>query len=134
MTPLETTIDLESQISTEIRKDNGSTVTFNYNYTPFKTITSVKVFTVNPVTKEFFLLHSATAETQQQALEAILNYVKTHKNDMSSYTVRWSRKTDGVSYVSHFCSKDIIELIAKFFDGKDPYLYTIYEIKLNPVA
>jgi len=134
MTPLETTIDLEAQISNEIRKDNGSTVTFNYSYTPFKTITSVKVFTVNRITNEFFLLHSATAETQQLALEAILTYVKTHKNDMNSYTVRWSRKTDGVSYSSYFWSKDVIELIGKFFDGKDPYLYTITEIKLNPIA
>lgn len=131
---LETIVDLESKIALEIRKDNGSTVSFNYDYVPFSPITTVKAFTVNPVTRELFLLHSVTSQTQQDALESILTYVKTHKDEMNSFTVKWSRKTDGISYTSFFYCKDVMELVSKFYDGKDPYLYIIYEIKLNPIA
>ena len=129
---LDVVFKLESEISEEIRKDNGCTVNFNYHAKPGGC--TVKVFTYNPKTKEFFLLMSTTAMTSAQALESILQYVQTHKNEMNSYTVTWTHKNKMEQNTSYFYCKDALEVLEKFFDGKDRQMYSISELKLNPIS
>lgn len=144
----ENIIQLETMISDEIKKDNGATLNFNYETTPDGV--TVRVFTMNPKTKEFFLLSSATGPHQEVALNTVLNYVKNHKREMNSYTVKWRKKNsidlmkeknqeqiveDSPSTIlSHFSCKNVIEVVEKFFEGKDSSMYIVYEIKLNPIA
>ena len=133
MENLEKIMELEGLITDEIQKgDNNVKLTFNYSTTMINR-TIVKVFTRNPVSKEFFLLSSAVSINTVSALEILLEYAQTHKSDMSSFTVVWVRR-GGTQTTSYFYCKNVVELIEKFFDGKDPSLYIIYEIKLNPIA
>lgn len=130
---------LEALISSEIRRDNGATLSFNYERN--NDAHTARVFTLNPKTDEFFLLASATSYAQEAALVAVLDYVKNHKNEMNNYAVRWLKKSgyaqkdgDGKTNTSHFFCRDVAEVVEKFFAGKDSSMYIVYEIKLCPMA
>lgn len=129
---LENVLVLQNAIIEEVRKENGHNVNF-VNKEESDGFT-VKVFTLNTKNKEFFLLMSTTAKTQEEALEMILQYVKTHKTEHNPYTVKWVKKGESQMHESHFYVKDVIELTEKFFTDKDRAMYVIHEIKLNPIA
>lgn len=126
--------ELETQISRAIKGDSGHTVSFFYKTDAHERVT-VKVFTRNTGNGELFLLSSATATSEEMALGAILEYVTTHKNSMSPFTVLWAKVGTGKTNTSYFYCKNVREVVAKFFDGKeDEDAYVVYEIKLNPIA
>jgi hypothetical protein len=122
---------LESQIVSEIKQDNGASISFMYDG---KNGENLRVFTFNNVSKEFFLLSSVITESSEDSLKQVLHFLKTHKTDYDSYTVRWKRKGSETSNVSYFYCKDVPELIEKFFAGKDREMYVIFEIKMNAIS
>lgn len=137
------TIELEAEISATIHKDNNCTVTFDYSIGEGITDRASKVsaYTFNPLTEEFFLLYTVFGKDKIRCLESLLVYVQTHTKEMSSYTVSWSRKVLGSVgsmrskvNVSYFYGKNVKDVIDKFFAGKDPDMYYVWEIKLNPSA
>lgn len=133
---------LESQITKEVQKSNGCTVHFKYERTP--DCVTVKVFTFNPISNEFFLLDSAKSSKasaihdtniEEYLLGQILEYVRTHKQEFSSYTVVWCKKDDPKNQItSYFYCKNAKEVADKFYDGKDPDAYVVYKLELNPIA
>lgn len=136
---LEKIMDLEAQIRATVQKDNIISVNFQYGTSKWPVsgnpCSSVAVYTYNSKTKEFFLLMTVSGTNNVSCLEEILAYVTIHKNEMNSYTVLWSRKGENTPInSSYFYCKNVVELTEKFFAGKDPAGYIIYEIKLNPIS
>lgn len=111
--------------------------TLAYNRFEIKQLAEVIAFTTNSQTGEKFLLKRTVADTHTQALAKILEYLEHTKNNMSTFTVHWTRLENGnvTTYnTSYFYCHDIMEVVNKFFDGKNTRDYVIYDIKLNPVS
>lgn len=138
-------LNLQHQIATFIDTDNVSkcTVHFDYNENYLDkgnigknpaTEWTVSAITVNPTTDETFLLKTETAPTKEKALKKILEYIKKQKGE-SSFSVTWIKKGEGSkTNMSHFYCHDMIDVVEKFFHGKNPEEYVVFEIKLNPIA
>ena len=120
-------IELEDQIANLVHKDNGRTVHFEYSEGSL-----VTAYTYNHEIRETFLLTRAIGFSYNEALEKILEYVQSNQKNYNSYTIQWSRKGRPERNVSYFYCQDVIEVINKFFEGKDKNLYIVYEIKINP--
>lgn len=122
---------LESQIVSEIKQDNGASISFMYDG---KNGENLRVFTFNNVSKEFFLLTSVASNSSEESLKQVLQFLKTHKTDYDSYTVKWKRKGNDIVNTSYFYCENVPELIEKFFAGKDREMYIIFEIKMNAIS
>lgn len=143
-------IQLEDKISKLIFSDNKRTVHFEYTNqeieTPFSVLESAQpvytkstkyqviAHTFNSINQETFLLKSEVGESYEECLEKILTYIESTRQIVSSYTVIWSKKRDNVRNTSYFFGSTIVEVIEKFFTGKDPNQYLVYEIKMNPLS
>lgn len=126
---------LEAEILEEVRKTNPKhTVQFSYSE-PY----DVKVTTFNPLLAEFFTLATmGSTLSKEDALQKVLVYIKTHREEYNSFTVTWAKKIVGSNDTkpapSVFYCNSIRQVLDKFFDGKDEEMYIIYEIKMNPIA
>lgn len=120
-------IELEDEIATIIQKDNGRTIHFEYIGGNM-----VEAYTYNHNNKETFLLTKKVGQDYVDCLQKILDYVKQNQKTYDSYTVIWARKGRGERTTSYFYCRDIVEVIDKFFEGKDKNLYHVYEIRMNP--
>lgn len=126
---------LEAEILEEVRKTNPKhTVQFSYS-DPHE----LKVSTFNPMRSEFFTLATVSSKiSKEDALQNVLNYIKTHREEYNSFTVVWAKKITGAEDTkpapSVFYCNSIRQVLDKFFDGKDEDMYIIYEIKMNPIS
>lgn len=125
-------LQLEHDISSFISKDNGATVHFEYSKDSFASETA-SAYTVNPETKEVFLLKTVRTNSKELALEEILEYVKNQKS-MNSFTVIWKKIPSEKTETSYFYCHDVTDVIKKFFAKKNLADYIVYEIKLNPIS
>lgn len=128
-------INLEHEISSYITPDNGATVHFEYETDGLWGTPSwiVSALTINPNNKEIFLLKKESASTKEGALKKILSYVKEQKG-LNSFTVIWAKKGNNKTETSYFYCHDVVDVVDKFFNNKETSQYTIYEIKMNPIA
>ena len=128
-----------------IIEEEGNKVSFKYDWInppssiqfEYKMLAEVKAFTHNTQTGETFLLKSVSADTHIQCLVKILEYLEHTKKSMNTYTVNWSRVENGslgTYNTSYFYCHDVIEVVNKFFSGKNIRDYIIYEIKLNQLS
>ncbi len=134
-----TKIELEDTISRAIMAENGCTAHFEYAndekgvkrfYSPNPRI--ITVMTYNTKTKETFLLQEVKANTDEEGLEKISEYVKGHKIDYDSYTIIWVKKGNSKQASSCFYCKDALEALEKFYFNKDREEYIIYSVTLSP--
>lgn len=107
---------------------------FEWPATQFIFLKEVRAITFNPITKESFLLYKGVASDEVEGLNKILYYVKNHRTTNYSHTVTWSNKKEGKTYTSYFYAKDALQALEKFFHGKIREEYTIFNVKLNPLA
>lgn len=134
--------NLENEIATIIKNDNGCETRFEYE--SVSNITNngstvvyeeeVRAMTLNPKTNESFLMFKATGITQEKALENILDYVKNHRVTYYSHTILWSNKRDNKMNTSYFYAKDAFEALTKFYHGKNREDYNVFEVKMNPIS
>lgn len=135
-----TKIVLEDEISRTVMAENGCTAHFEYHEIITGKLNSstfnkkVTVMTYNPKTQETFLLKEVEANTSEECLEKILEYVKSHKEEFDSFTIFWSKKGESKSEKSYFYCRDLFEALEKFYFNKNREEYTIYEVKMNPRA
>jgi hypothetical protein len=137
--------NLQNLITQNIKYDNGCEVEFEFvNDTPSWNFlrkivgapVTVRAFTVNPKTKEKFLLKQVSADNKIGALEKILNYVNEHKKNYNSFTIKWTKKNSDSSKIeiSYFYCRDAKEAIDKFFFNKERTEYVVYSIEMNSIA
>ncbi len=106
---------------------------FNYEETPDKG-TKLFVITLNPRHNQSFLFHQTTGSDKQDALRSMLEYVRTHKERTSSWTIQWSDRGDGGLQTSYFRAKNILEALDKLFYDRDPNSITVFSVMLNPMS
>lgn len=138
-------IELESEISTIIKSDNGCETHFEYsdNYPGSNKAreVSVSVITYNPITKANFLLCQLWGKRSKHskifALEKALKYVKKHKKDYYTHTITWynkgNKETTG-THTSYFVAENPLEALEKFYYEKDPDDYIVFSVILNPIS
>ena len=137
-----TLLNLEHQIAAFVNADNKSGCTVHFDYTedrfaqtkgsPSSEWTAT-VNTFNPTTEETFMLGREIAPTKEKALKAILDRLKKQKGE-NPFTVKWAKKGDAGMKDSYFYCHDVLDVVERFFNGKNPEDYVVYEIKLNPIA
>jgi len=137
-------LKLEHDVATFITSDSGCTVHFEYTADladkgSYKKVgpecdITVSAITVNPKSEETFLLRKETASTKEKALKKLLDYVKSQKG-LNSFTVIWMKRGDVINRnTSYFYCHDVLDVVEKFFYGKNSVDYIVFEIKLNPIA
>lgn len=131
---------IESQISEAIKSDNGRYVHFEYTKevtNEFGQITSpckVSAWTYNDTDGESFLLKSSEGNDYEECLLNIFDWLEKNKKNKDPYTVTWRKIGVTGMNTSYFYCKDIVEVVQKFFHGKEISEYQIFKIELMPLS
>jgi hypothetical protein len=80
------------------------------------------------------LFHSTEGVDKLDALNAMLDYVRTYKERTSSYTIQWSARGDNSLQTSYFRARNIMEALDKLFYDRDPNSITVFSVMLNPIT
>ena len=95
---------------------------------------TLHTITVNPRHNQSFLFHSTQGLDQVDALEQLLDYVKSYRDKESSYTIQWSVIGDERLQTSYFSAKNVLGALDKLYFDRDPNTVTIFSIILNPIS
>jgi hypothetical protein len=126
-------IKLENQVERIVQEDNASECTAHFNYKLNETFgILVNVTTYNPHHGTLFFLTKGVGATKEIALADAITKIK--KKELSTYTVTWSKKSEGKTYISYFTAYDVYEVLYKFYFEKNKEDFIIFEIKLNPIS
>ncbi len=105
-----------------------------FNYEETNKGTQLYVITINPRHNQSFLFHSTQGSDKLDALNAMLDYVRTYKERTSSYTIQWSARGDNALQTSYFRARNIMEALDKLFYDRDPNSITVFSVMLNPIT
>ncbi|MEQ8471609.1 MAG: hypothetical protein RIC35_10500 [Marinoscillum sp.] len=92
------------------------------------------LITINPRHNQSFLFKTITGFDKTDALNKMLDYVKTHKEKESSYTIQWTTKGMNELQTSYFRAKNIYDAMDKLYYGRDMNNLTVFSVVLNPIA
>ena len=125
---------LESNIINHVYMDNGNTVHFDYHVDIDNGSVRLDMFTVNQKNLVVFLLHQTKAETSIEALESMLKYVSTAKEEAEKfpYSATWRKTAEKENHISYFWEEDEEHVRSKFFYNKDRKDYILISIELRP--
>jgi len=129
-------IDLEESIRNRIMKQNSSQVSFVYSSPNDKH--KLEVITKNPLHKEVFTAivtseHVSRLECLKEVDKYLQNIYDDKTTEYLTYEITWLKKSTE-RYVSYFYGKDPIEVMNKFYYGKDKNNYTIMKMELMPIS
>ncbi|MBK6777560.1 MAG: hypothetical protein IPG74_17540 [Flavobacteriales bacterium] len=96
--------------------------------------TKLHLITLNQRHNQSFLFHATEGSDKVNALEAMLEYVRTYKDATSSYTIQWSVRGENVLNTSYFRAKNVLEALDKLFYDRDPNSITVFSVMLNPIS
>lgn len=105
-----------------------------FNYEETDKGTQLYVITINPRHNQSFLFHTTQGSDKLDALNAMLDYVRTYKERTSSYTIQWSARGDNALQTSYFRARNIMEALDKLFYDRDPNSITVFSVMLNPIT
>ena len=108
-------LQLEHDISSFISKDNDATVHFEYSKDSFASETA-SAYTVNPETKEVFLLKTVRTNSKELALEEILEYVIKSKYESNYKLMEILKLTGSAKLVYYKLGEDYIEKMDKILE------------------
>jgi len=97
-------------------------------------MTKLYLITLNARHNQSFLFHASEGSDKADALEAMLDYVRTYKDASSSYTIQWSIRGENLLNTSYFRAKNILEALDKLFYDRDPNGITVFSVMLNPIS
>jgi hypothetical protein len=106
---------------------------FEYEETEEKTV--LHIITISKNHGERFLFHRVTSHTNSRirCLEDMWTYIEEYKKSMEHYHIQWMKKGES-SQSSWFYGRTFLEVVDKFFYGKDPSNVKILEMKLMPLS
>jgi hypothetical protein len=136
---METTIlkeDLEKQIIDLIEKDNSNRCDVEFVYAPGNhNGIDLFVITHNPIHKTAFLFSKDWGLTEENALENLIKELHhpNKKKEEFTFTVTWE-KVGSTTQNSYFSGTDMYDVLDKFYHGKNPKEYVIFNVKLNPIS
>ena len=111
---------------------NQDQLVFSFKETD--SIVHLDLITFNPRHNQSFLFHSVKAIDKTEALEKVLEYIKTHFREEETYTIQWLKLGEQDLHTSYFRAKNIYEVLDKFYFERDVNSYRIYNISLNPIS
>ncbi len=95
---------------------------------------TLHLITVNPRHNQSFLFQRTEGRDKLEALENMLEYVKTYKERDSSYTIQWSARGENQLQTSYFRAKNVLDALDKLFYDRDPNSITVFSVILNPIT
>lgn len=96
--------------------------------------TKLHLITLNARHNQSFLFHACEGSDKANALEAMLDYVRTYKDATSSYTIQWSVRGENLLNTSYFRAKNVLEALDKLFYDRDANSITVFSVMLNPIS
>lgn len=124
-----------AKIQNEIKNFLGlrsSELVFEYSNVDGKI--KLDLITINPRHNQSFLFKSVIGFDKTDSLHKMLEYVKTHKEKESSYTIQWTTKGMSELQTSYFRAKNIYDAMDKLYYGRDMNNITVFSVVLNPIA
>ena len=97
-------------------------------------VIEVALVTTNAQHGQKFLFHKSKGAYRQQALVALLDYIREHKAKECTYTIQWRAINDKVLHTSYFCAPNIQAALEKFFFGRDVHSISVFSVSLNPIS
>lgn len=122
---------LQKEISAYIGMGVDSLV---FNFDEKGRQTKLHLITLNQRHNQSFLFHATEGSDKVNALEGMLEYVRTYKDATSSYTIQWSVRGENVLNTSYFRAKNVLEALDKLFYDRDPNSITVFSVMLNPIS
>lgn len=130
-------IRLQHQIMEMLRKDNGVSCHFDYHVNPVSEDETVKLnlLTYNTKHNEYMLLHATPGKSSIDCLEKMIVEINAlqHQAQFYSFTIKWTKKSDGILHISYFRATSETNAESKFLHEKNPNDYT-YSIEKNPIS
>lgn len=124
--------ELQQEIEANIKDLESDRIIFEFK--EGEASTSLHLVTVNPRHNQSFLFHSTEGRDQIEALELMLDYVKTYRQEENTYTIQWMNKGDTELQTSYFWAHHIQEALDKFYHNTSRTDVTIFSVVLNPIA
>jgi hypothetical protein len=94
--------------------------------------TRLDLITVNPRHQQSFLFRYETGRDQVECLEKMLAYVRSYRDNESSYTLQWRTRGDRELQTSYFRAHNVYEALDKLYFGRDLNALTVFSVVLNP--
>ena len=90
------------------------------------------LITVNPRHQQSFLLRYEEGLDKLECLRKILDYVRSFRDNESSFTVQWRARSEKELQTSYFRAHNIYEALDKLYFGRDLNTLTVFNVVLNP--
>jgi hypothetical protein len=97
-------------------------------------LTKLNLITVNRRHNQSFLFHTETGINRLDALQKMLDYVKTYRTAENSYTIQWIPAGNRELQTSYFRAKNMYDALDKLYYGRDMAALTVFSVVLNPSA
>jgi hypothetical protein len=123
--------NLQSEIGKYIGMGANSLV---FQFEEHGRATMLRLITVNPRHNQSFLFHTCEGSSQVEALRLMLEYVKSYKEEESSFTIQWTVKGDNNLHTSYFRAKNILSALDKLYFDRDPNSITVFSVMMNPIS
>lgn len=121
----------ELSLEDEIRK----ILNFDNTEVYFEDLESTVIaYTINPVHKQKFAFCYGQGEDRVECLQQILEYSKAYLKENQTFEIEWMEKGKVGTTVSWFAGHNILDVLSKFFYDKPVENFTIFNVKLRPVA
>lgn len=105
-----------------------------FEYQPMDGRTKLDLITINPRHNQSFLFHSELGYDKVDALNKMMDYVRSAREVESSYTIQWTARDGKELNTSYFRAKNIQDALDKLYYGRDMNTITVFSVVLNPVA
>ena len=90
------------------------------------------LITVNPRHQQSFLFRYETGYDRVDCLGKMLAYVRSFRDNESSFTVQWRMRGDKELQTSYFRAHNVYEALDKLYFGRDVNTITVFSVVLNP--
>ena len=94
--------------------------------------TRLDLITVNPRHQQNFLFRFETGRDKVECLEKMLAYVRSYRDNESSFTLQWRTRGDRELQTSYFRAHNVYEALDKLYYGRDLNTITVFSVVLNP--
>lgn len=123
--------NLQSEIGKYIGLGQNSLI---FNFEEHTRNVILRLITVNPQHNQSFLFHTTDGVTKVDALKSMLEYVKSYKDEESSFTIQWTLKGESILHTSYFRAKNILGALDKLYFDRDPNGITVFSVMMNPIS
>jgi carbamoylphosphate synthase large subunit len=123
-----------ARIQSAIEKHLGMEEQLIFDFSNTEKNVKLNLITVNPRHNQSFLFHSVIGIDKIDALQKMLSYVKSYKEQESPYTIQWRVIGDKELHTSYFRAKNMYDALDKLYYNRDINSIAVYSIVLNPVT